>query len=546
MSEKNLDKIYKKAKLIQEAAGPEKKRGLLQRIKNFLGINKDILEAEEQNYTETILKNYPQLREEKLKGFDYPFLYYWLGENCLKNQKRCDNALKSCEKKKKEQFKPVEECKTNQLVGEVYTYCTKNKCKRHEDFFDRVYQKYGKNFRPFYKLSNRDRDEVLKQHVKKGENPFIITLNRTTPGAFDVFYLDKEGDPRMSKVYVAQDYKVLLSQIANTLSGKGKQAPIREQQKQGQTEQVGRLKVVQEKPMVAKIEPKVQKTPPKLPPKPSYIVLNRDQRQQKPPILPPKPKIQGQTNNLCDDSEIIKILNSTKTIEELEEIKKLVCVKTTNQENYIKAFATIIQDLNQEQENMRSEKDKLQMKIYELEQKQNNTIQSKKLQEQIQQLSKQVEDLSEQLIKKEQECKDCVQLDKLVKQENIEIQFPPPPVIDNPPPPPPLEGHILEISPSRKSQAKIPIPPPLPVTPKSTVTTKNINANPVIPIPITKEKLEKQKIQLKKTKPQSPKPESKKFPSTLSEKVKQAMENRRTFIGTPSEEEEEEEENWED
>lgn len=345
-TKKSPEKIFIKAKKIQEASEPKNKKGLVKTIQNFLGIDRDNLKDNEKLYTEKILKKYKDIRQASMEAFDYPFLYYWLGEDCAQNDKKCETAVTSCREKKKKKSLG-DDCLQNPL-GDVQKYCFSNKCKRHEDFFTKVFQGYGSNFRPFYLLSRekRERDEKLKEEIKAKKSPFIITLNRSTPGAFDVFYM--EGNtPTKSKISGALSSDVLLKQIKNKVKTEPVQPP----------------------PLPKKFQQKVQQkvqpqAPPALPPNPKTTQVTTVVAKKNLPSQAVAKKIEvaqkqtAQTKQIlpkkalplipCSDDDIIKLIEKDK-LSTLEFFQPSNCQITSSQQKYLNAMQILIKELEKEQ-----------------------------------------------------------------------------------------------------------------------------------------------------------------------------------------------------
>jgi len=413
MPEKEI--IFEKAKKVQQATESRDKSGVLQKIRNFMGIDRDF--SPEKEYTEKILKKYPGIRSSSLSNFDYPFLYYWLGDKCLKNDIKCKEALNACRVKKAR--KGLEDdCEKNQL-GDVFTYCSKNKCKRHEEFFDNLYRDYKENFRPFYKLSSENPERF---DAKDFVNNYLITLNRTTPGAFDIFYL-KGNKVVKQKIYGAQDYKVLKSQIDNNrnLNLGGDNVKKLQEQKFQQISKP--LPAPPAKPIVAakrKTTPKKQVPP--LPPKPKQIpptVAAKQQTQSKkqPPSIPPKP---------CTDDAIIYLLKGGKSN----------CKPTQQQQKFVDGLQEFI---NREKEiaqrnsmevlKLGNEKSKIENLLKECENKGEQSKDLENLKNLNKDLEKQISTLKQQNEKIEKDCKNCQQIANLPDLEEIKPLdiLPPPP-----------------------------------------------------------------------------------------------------------------------
>ena len=117
----------------------------------------------EKDFVDETLRGFEQLVY--LPNFDLSFLTFWLGDECTKGKDKI--------------------------------------CDRNTNYFIKVAKTYPANFFPFYRLDDTNRDSYITSEMQNGQFTFIITLNRDTPGAFDLFYSDYFiGDP--SKVYLSK------------------------------------------------------------------------------------------------------------------------------------------------------------------------------------------------------------------------------------------------------------------------------------------------------------------------------------------------------
>jgi serine/threonine protein kinase len=137
-----------------------------------------------KNYLNSILNGLQPLVSDP--NFDITFLTFWLGDQCY--------------------------------IGEGGNICDKN-----ANYFIKVAKTYPSNFFPFYRLEDDNRDTYIFDDLKNVLFVYIITLNRDTPGAFDVFYSDYFlGD--LSKVYYkkieAQNENELVNQLNKILKDK--------------------------------------------------------------------------------------------------------------------------------------------------------------------------------------------------------------------------------------------------------------------------------------------------------------------------------------
>jgi hypothetical protein len=207
--------LLEKTQMLVKSINDSAKGGFLQKIKTNVGIDKGDLDVKERDY----IANFLQKAGVKMEDpkFELPFLYYWMsGKTCTKYTKDCeDEKIRCMQKSSKEKF-PIKDCDpgNDRVFGDIYRLCEKASfCNSVKNRFISFAKKYGDRFKPFFQLSNPNRDAEVVKQLSKTENPYTIVFSRTYPGGFDIFYFD--GDTPQKKEYVSN-----FVQVQNTLNPK--------------------------------------------------------------------------------------------------------------------------------------------------------------------------------------------------------------------------------------------------------------------------------------------------------------------------------------